>query len=102
MVYIRRLYFVPGRPGTSFFDAICEMDNIVLAHKLASRGKSWYSEVKMVNSDPEFYLANIQWMLINQDFTTSAYDTVFDMTALNNEPFTNFLTIPIELSNGRY
>lgn len=74
MVYIRRLYFVPGRPGTSFFDAICEMDNIVLAHKLASRGKSWYSEVKMVNSDPEFYLTNIQWMLINQDFTTSAYD----------------------------
>lgn len=49
------------------------MDNLKLAHKNAKRGKGWYSEVKMVDSDTEKYLGMIQEMLVNHTYKTSKY-----------------------------
>ena len=37
---------------------IYSMDNLRLAHRNAKRDKSHYREVKMVDSNPEFYLKN--------------------------------------------
>lgn len=69
-----RYRFLPGNPGVTLFDAIYDMDNLRLAHQNASRGKSFYKEVKMVNSNPDYYLKQIQESLLNRTFTTSAYD----------------------------
>ena len=54
-----RYRFYPGNPGVTLFDAICDMDNLRLAHQNASRGKAFYKEVKMVNSNPDYYLKQI-------------------------------------------
>lgn len=69
-----RYRFLPGNPGVTLFDAICDMDNLRLAHQNASRGKSFYKEVKMVNSNPDYYLKQIQDSLLNRTFTTSPYN----------------------------
>jgi hypothetical protein len=53
---MRRYKYVPGRPGVTLFDAVCEIDNLRLAHENASRGKKWYPEVKMVNKNPDMFL----------------------------------------------
>ena len=69
-----RYRFCPGNPGVTLFDAICDMDNLRLAHQNASRGKAFYKEVKMVNSNPDYYLKQIQESLLNRTFQTSQYD----------------------------
>ncbi len=57
----------------NLFEKIITMDNIRLAYKNAKRGKSRYREVKMIEQNPEFYLQQIQEMLISKSFTTSEY-----------------------------
>lgn len=58
----------------NLFEKIVSLDNIKLAHKQARRGKSFYSEVKMVDSDIDHYCREIQKSLVNQTFTTSQYE----------------------------
>jgi len=53
---------------------ITDLENIKLAHKQARRGKSFYSEVKMVDADIDRYTKEIQTMLVNKSFRTSAYE----------------------------
>lgn len=57
----------------NLFEKIVSYENLVLAHKNARKGKSHYTEVKMVNENPEFYLKKIQQSLIDKTFTTSKY-----------------------------
>jgi hypothetical protein len=52
---------------------ICTMDNIILAHERARRGKKFYTEVKMVDSAPDYYLGQIRKMLVNKTFVNSEY-----------------------------
>lgn len=59
--------------GITFFDAICDMNNLRLAHRNASKGKSNYVEVIEVNKDPETYLKKIREMLINKTYVVSKY-----------------------------
>lgn len=61
------------RTLSNIFDKIVSYDNLLEAHKKASRGKSHYREVKMVNSDIEFYIKEIQNSLINGTYKTSPY-----------------------------
>ena len=58
----------------NLFDSIVDIENIKLAHKQARRGKAFYTEVKMIDSDIEHYCREIQKMLVNQRFTTSKYE----------------------------
>jgi len=51
------------------------MVNIQQAHLNARKGKAHYHEVRMVNADEEFYLSQIQDMLINKTFRNSEYTT---------------------------
>lgn len=50
------------------------MENLKLAHQNARKDKLFYKEVKMVDSNPEYYLKKIQEMLINKTYTVSEYD----------------------------
>jgi len=57
----------------NLFEKIVSLDNIRLAHKQARKGKAFYTEVKMVDADVDHYCGEIQKMLTNQTFNTSAY-----------------------------
>lgn len=59
----------------NLYEKICSMDNLKLAHKHARKGKGWYEEVKEVNENEEFYLKQLQEMLINHTYETSEYET---------------------------
>jgi len=58
----------------NLYHLIYDIDNILLAHKNAKRGKSWYSEVKMVDRDPYYYADQIHWMLREKTYRTSEYE----------------------------
>jgi retron-type reverse transcriptase len=51
------------------------MDNLVAAHQNARKGKTHYTDVQKVDSDPEFYLTKIQKMLTDKTYRTSEYKT---------------------------
>lgn len=57
----------------NLFDKIASVENIQLAHKNASKGKKHYDEVKMVNSDIEYYSQEISKMLHEGRFENSKY-----------------------------
>lgn len=50
------------------------MDNLLLAHKNARKGKSKYKAVKLVDENVQRYCEEIRKMLVNKTFTTSEYD----------------------------
>ena len=57
----------------NIFPKIVEMDNLKLAYKNAKKGKGHYSEVKMIEENPDYYLEQIQRMLISGEYKTSEY-----------------------------
>lgn len=58
----------------NLFDKVCDLDNIKLAHTKASKDKSFYKEVQMVNKDVDYYAKQIQDMLINKTYTIKPSD----------------------------
>ena len=59
----------------NLYGKIYNMDNLILAHQNARKGKSHYSDVQKVDADPEFYLLEIQKMLKEKTYRTSDYKT---------------------------
>lgn len=57
----------------NLYHKVYDMDNLLVAHKFARRGKGWYEEVKLVDSDPDYYLGQLQQMLIDKTYETSEY-----------------------------
>lgn len=57
----------------NLYQQICSMDNLREAHKNARKGKGWYEEVKEVDATLEEHLKQLQEMLINHTYKTSAY-----------------------------
>ncbi len=55
------------------YTKIYDIDNLKLAHKNARKKKSHYRDVKMVNSDEEYYLEKLQESLTNKTYKTSEY-----------------------------
>lgn len=49
------------------------MENLKLAHKNARKDKLYYKEVKMVDANEEFYLKEIQKLLIDEKYIVSDY-----------------------------
>lgn len=49
------------------------MENLIIAHQRSRRGKSHYTAVQNVNSDPEKYLTKIQDSLLDKTYRTSPY-----------------------------
>lgn len=58
----------------NLFERVIDIDNIKHAHTKARKGKAFYKEVKMVDSDIDHYCAEIQKSLIDKTFTTSDYE----------------------------
>lgn len=57
----------------NLWNKICSMDNIEQAHARAKKGKRHYTEVKMVDGDPEKYLGQIHRTLTERAFVNSPY-----------------------------
>ena len=57
----------------NIYDNIYDMDNLYEAHKNARKDKKFYKEVKMVDSNPEYYLGLIHDMLKNETYEVSEY-----------------------------
>lgn len=51
------------------------MDNLILAHHNARKGKTWYKEVKNIDANPDPFLKELQNLLINHAYQTSEYET---------------------------
>lgn len=58
----------------NLYDKVCDIDNLLLAHKNARKGKTFYTEVKMVDANPAKYLYELQDALINHEYHTSEYE----------------------------
>ena len=58
----------------NIYSKIYDMDNLKFAHKNARKDKLFYKEVKMVDSNEEYYLKQIQDMLINKTYKVSKYE----------------------------
>lgn len=59
------------------WEQLCSIENIALAHEKARRGKRNYSEVKMVDADPDKYFANIRLMLLEKTYQCSDYTIMY-------------------------
>ena len=64
-----------GNNQVTLYEAICDIENLKLAHRNARKGKGWYKEVKMVDANPDIHLLQLQDMLINKTYHTSEYQT---------------------------
>lgn len=58
----------------NLFEKIYDYENLKLAHQKAKRDKSFYKEVKMVNANEDYYLIQIQNMLIWKTYTVKPSD----------------------------
>ena len=57
----------------NLFEQIVNLDNLLLAHYNARKGKTHYSEVQEIDKDPIFYCEQIQQMLLNNQYIVSNY-----------------------------
>lgn len=57
----------------NIYNKIYTMENLKLAHQNARKDKLFYREVKMVDSDVEYYLSQIQEMLATKTYEVSEY-----------------------------
>lgn len=57
----------------AIYDKICTIENLYEAHRNAREDKLFYKEVKMVDSNPEYYLKQVQNMLVNETYEVSPY-----------------------------
>ena len=58
----------------NLYEKICDIENLRLAHKQARRGKSFYTEVKLIDENEDEYLYRLQDMLIHKTYRTSKYE----------------------------
>lgn len=58
----------------NLYEKIYDIENLRLAHKQARRGKSFYTEVKLIDENEDEYLYRLQNMLIHKTYHTSKYE----------------------------
>ena len=56
------------------YEKVYDYNNLKLAHKNARKGKAWYKEVKEVDANLDYYLIQLQNMLIWKTYKTSEYE----------------------------
>lgn len=61
----------------NLYQKIYDIENLRKAHQNAKKGKGWYQEVKKIDENPDFYLKQIQDMLINHTYHTSEYEVFY-------------------------
>lgn len=60
----------------NIYEKICDIDNIILAIKNASKGKKKRKKVAIVNENIEKYANIIQGILINKEYIPNPYETM--------------------------
>lgn len=68
----------------NLFEKVYDIDNLMLAHRNARKGKSFYREVQMVDSNPAKYLYELQDVIKHHEYHTSRYE-VFEKEEKNNK-----------------
>jgi hypothetical protein len=68
---------------SNLFENICDMQNLIVAHSNASHDKMWYKEVQMVNQNPDFYLKQIQDMLLHRTYLVTKSD--YNISIINDK-----------------
>lgn len=68
----------------NLFEKICSMENILLAHQNARKGKTNYREVQKIDKNPEQYARLIKEMLETKKFTTSDYEVFWKNCGTKN------------------
>ena len=58
----------------NLYEKIYDIENLRLVHKQARRGKSFYTEVKLIDENEDEYLYRLQDMLIHKTYHTSKYE----------------------------
>lgn len=58
----------------NLYEKIYDIENLRLAHKQARRGKSFYTEVKLIDENEDEYLYRLQDMLIHKTYHASKYE----------------------------
>lgn len=58
----------------NLYEKIYDIENLRLAHKQARRGKSFYTEVKLIDENEDEYLYRLQDILIHKTYHTSKYE----------------------------
>lgn len=66
-------YQIPMKRYSNLYEKIYDMNNLRLAHQHAKKGKGWYREVQEVDENLDYYLEQLQEMLINHTYHTSEY-----------------------------
>lgn len=67
----------------NLWEKICSMENLETAHQMAQQDKKYYREVKMVNSNPKFYLKRIRKMLLNKTYRIESSD--YDVSTIEDK-----------------
>ena len=67
----------------NIFAKICDMDNLILAHRCAKEDKLFYKEVIMVDENPEKYLTKIQSMLKEGKYLVRPED--YNVSTINDK-----------------
>lgn len=64
----------------NLFEKVVNLENIIVAHSAAKKGKQHYKQVKLIETNPELYCKKIQELLLSKKFTTSKYqvETIYD------------------------
>ena len=60
----------------NLYNKIYDLENIFLAHQNARKGKLYYHEVKIIDSDSDRYFKKIHHMLKNKTFRNSEYKII--------------------------
>lgn len=74
LLWFDRARYFMKRYGNLYSD-ISGHDNLFRSHTQARSGKSHYTEVKMVDTDPDRYLNQIHELLVTRSFNTAPYTT---------------------------
>lgn len=67
----------------NIYPRIYDMDNLKLAHESAKQDKNFYKEVRMVESDPEYFLTAIQQALQNKTYRVNPED--YEVSEINDK-----------------
>ena len=82
----------------NLYHLIYDIENIKLAHENARKGKAHYKEVKLVDSDVDYYCNLIHEMLVNKTFVNSPYEVFTKVDSCINGKFT-LLALELGLNN---
>ena len=63
----------------NLFEKIITKENILLAHQKASRGKQYYTAIKIVNKDLDKHIELVQNMLINHTYKIEPTDYKYEL-----------------------